>query len=340
METPDVNCFSEEKFCEYKGRRYHVRDNGAVYRQCKNDGIKRKWDEEWTFGKFDPNTGYMLIGQERVHRIVCTAFHGEPEGDRNVVDHIDTNRCNNRPDNLRWVTKLENTLLNPITRAKVELICGSIEAFLKDPTLLYGHESENPNFAWMRTVTAEEAERSLRRWKEWTAKPKEEREAKGERKGPGEWLYEPQRQESMAYDDLDFEGFDEPSYYDSLTPNVRQLNWKTPTEFLCCPGMDVEPSIQAYFNNLEIGKQFTHDDYGNHSDVMDYGINEEEKALYVLTFKGDGVKHYGLCKIFIEEGYYFHESITTYWDENGAKQGMASALGQEWNGPDSIDNYC
>ena len=85
METPDVNCFSEEKFCEYKGRRYHVRDNGAVYRQCKNDGIKRKWDEEWTFGKFDPNTGYMLIGQERFHRIVCNEFHGYPEAYINLL---------------------------------------------------------------------------------------------------------------------------------------------------------------------------------------------------------------------------------------------------------------
>ena len=157
MEQNIINVFSDEKVCEYKGRRYYVRDNGAVYRQCQNDGKLRKWDEEWTFGKFDPNTGYMLIGQERVHRIVCTAYHGEPVGDRNVADHIDTNRCNNRPENLRWVTKLENTLLNPITRAKIELICGSIEAFLENPSLLYGHESENPNFTWMRAVTKDES---------------------------------------------------------------------------------------------------------------------------------------------------------------------------------------
>ena len=131
MEQNIINVFSDEKVCEHKGRRYYVRDNGAVYRQCQNDGKLRKWDEEWTFGKFNPNTGYMLIGQERVHRIVCTAYHGEPVGERNVAEHIDTNQCNNRPENLRWVTKLENTLLNPITQAKIELICGSIEAFLE-----------------------------------------------------------------------------------------------------------------------------------------------------------------------------------------------------------------
>ena len=106
-----IGVFGQEMVCEYKGRRYYVRDNGAIYRQCKEDGVKRKWDEEWTFGKFDPNTGYMLIGQERVHRIVCTAYHGEPVGEKIIVDHIDTNRCNNRPDNLRWVFAIPTAMI-------------------------------------------------------------------------------------------------------------------------------------------------------------------------------------------------------------------------------------
>lgn len=255
MEQNIINVFSDKKVCEYKGRRYYVRDNGAVYRQCQNDGKLRKWDEEWTFGKFDPNTGYMLIGQERVHRIVCTAYHGEPVGERNVADHIDTNRCNNRPENLRWVTKLENTLLNPITRAKIELICGSIEAFLENPSLLYGHESENPNFTWMRAVTKDKSEYSLERWKEWAAKPIEERKAKGERKGPGEWIFS---EEEMAearkwngdWENREYKSWDQQKaeieketqrYYkeqqyslkDSLTLGTRQLDWKPPQNSYC-----------------------------------------------------------------------------------------------------------
>ena len=35
------------------------------------------------------------------------------------IDHIDTNRCNNRKENLRWFTKLENALNNEITRNKI-----------------------------------------------------------------------------------------------------------------------------------------------------------------------------------------------------------------------------
>lgn len=270
---PMLNEFTREEVCVYKGRRYYVRDNGAVYRQCKEDGIKRKWDEEWTFGKFDPNTGYMLIGQERVHRIVCTAYHGEPVEDRNVADHIDTNRRNNRPDNLRWVTKLENTLNNPITRAKVELICGSIEAFLANPSLLYGHESENPNFKWMRAVTKEEADRSLKRWSEWAAKPKEERMPKGE--GVGEWIFSEEEMkeaarwsggscyagsynsyaEHIAAVEAENQRIYEEQYglKDSLTPGAKQLDWNTPTEFPLIPQHISDTPLQDYLARLSKG---------------------------------------------------------------------------------------
>ncbi len=48
--------------------------------------------EFWTFGIKHIENGYMYISQERVHRIVATAFHGEPRSKDLVVDHIDTNR--------------------------------------------------------------------------------------------------------------------------------------------------------------------------------------------------------------------------------------------------------
>lgn len=354
----NLSDFTREQVCEYKGRRYYVRDNGAVYRQCQDDGKRRKWDEEWTFGKFDPNTGYMLIGQERVHRIVCTAYHGEPVGDRNVADHIDTNRCNNRPDNLRWVTKLENTLLNPITRAKVELICGSIEAFLENPSLLYGHESENPNFTWMRAVTKEEAEHSLERWKEWAAIPIEERKSKGERKGPGEWIFSDEEMaaarkwngdrenrgyKSWAQQKAEIEE-ETRRYYeeqyglkDSLTSVAKQLDWKTPTEFLLCPQEGQELTLQSYLSNLENGKVFTRTEYGDGGEVLEAGYNSEEDAVYVLTYKEDTMKPWALCKITFQDGYFIHENRHIF--EDGGQKYFTLAMGREWTGGDVFDDF-
>jgi len=41
------------------------------------------------------------------HKLVCEAWHENPEG-KPCVNHKDNNRKNNRPDNLEWVTHKEN----------------------------------------------------------------------------------------------------------------------------------------------------------------------------------------------------------------------------------------
>lgn len=50
---------------------------------------------------------------EKVYRVIAQLFVPNPEN-KPEVDHIDTNRNNNRADNLRWVTHKEN-MNNPIT---------------------------------------------------------------------------------------------------------------------------------------------------------------------------------------------------------------------------------
>lgn len=356
MEPIDIDVFDREKQCEYKGRVYYVRDNGAVYRRCQDDGKIRKWDEEWTFGKLDQNSGYMLIGLERVHRIVCKAYHGEPIGDRNVADHIDTNRCNNRPENLRWVTKLENTLNNPITRAKVELICGSIEAFLENPNLLYGHESENPNFSWMRAVTREEGQRSLKRWNEWAAKPIEERKPEG--KGVGEWIYQADKTEKPSKTHSRYVGpynswaehkaaveemnrrQAELDYglKDSLTPGAKQLNWKTPAEFPEVPQTITATPLLDYLARLPRGTIYTRNSWGE-SPVYDAAMAEDGSHLSVLT-EITGVTNFALSEVTFENGFFVHKSIRTTFTEEGARKYFTESLGREWTGGEVFEDGC
>jgi hypothetical protein len=350
--------YTREEVCVYKGRKYYVRDNGEIYRQCKEDGIIRKWDEKWTFGKFDPKTGYMLIDQERVHRIVCTAYHGEPVGDRNVVDHIDTNRCNNRPENLRWVSKLENTLLNPITRAKVELICGSVEAFLNNPQLLYGHESENTNFSWMRAVNKEEAKHSLERWKEWAAKPIEDRKPKGH--DVGQWIYEGEKpttthkpsnrpryagpynsweEHKAAIEEANKRYYEEQyGCKDSLTPGAKQLDWKTPTEFPQIPQEITATPLQDYLAHLPKGAIYTRNRWGE-SPVYEAAMSEDGSHLAVVT-EISGVTHFALSEVTFENGFFVHKSIRTFFTEEGAQKYFTESLGREWTGGDVMEDYC
>lgn len=178
-----IDIFEKESECDYKGEHYSVRDNGAVMRHPKNNHHPRRLDCFWTFGKKDDKTGYMFLGSARVHQIVATAFYGPPESSTMIVDHKDTNRCNNRAENLRWLTRLENALNNPITRKRIILCCGSISAFINNPALLREDPSE-PNTKWMRTVTKEEAARCLKHLERWAA---EDTMPVG--KGIGEWIF-------------------------------------------------------------------------------------------------------------------------------------------------------
>lgn len=165
-----VDIFEKEAECDYRNEHYSVRDNGAVMRFPKENKKRRSIDGVWTFGSLDIVNGYRLIGGERVHRIVATAFLGPAPTTKHVVDHIDTNKQNNRPENLRWVTRLENIILNPITRKRIEDLCGRpIEEVLDNMSIL--HSINIPNsFAWMHTVTKEESLATLKRFNNWVEK--------------------------------------------------------------------------------------------------------------------------------------------------------------------------
>ncbi len=151
-----LDIFEIEKTCEYRGEIYHVRNNGAIYRSRNLNKRKRPLDEKWTFGNPSSQSGYMNISSETVHRIVATAFHGQPPTIKHVVDHIDTNKRNNRPENLRWLTQIENLLLNHTTLSRLIFSYGSIDNFFNDPSKPLNGRLDS-NFDWMRTVSKEES---------------------------------------------------------------------------------------------------------------------------------------------------------------------------------------
>lgn len=73
-----IEKYSREVTIDYKGEKYSVRDNGAIFKHARNNERKRPTDEIWTFGKVN-SKGYLAIAGETIHRIVCFAFHGEPD---------------------------------------------------------------------------------------------------------------------------------------------------------------------------------------------------------------------------------------------------------------------
>lgn len=277
-----------------------MRDNGAVLRhkpECKPK--PRPLDEKWTFGKKDLNTGYMLIGSHRVHIIVATAFYGEHDTTKLVVDHIDTNRCNNRFENLRWLTRLENALINPVTLRRIEYLCGGdINKFIADPSCLRDLAGTNKDVMWMRTVSPEEARNAYKRVMEWSKRPYAPSKMDATANRIDDWIFTPYNGSIEAkqfgnYKEKSVERITEPSiqYFDSLTPSAKQIAWTTPTEFPLCPLDRGRLSLEEYVSNLGKGKIITKNKYGCHF-VDDYKLVNDK--LYIRTHTADGIKPYSL----------------------------------------------
>ena len=329
----DINDYREEKTCIYKDEEYWVRDNGAVLRKSRLNQKLRKLDNIWTFGKLNTKTGYLEIASVRVHRIVASAFHGEPPTKEHIVDHIDTNRQNNRPSNLRWITRLENVVLNEVSRKKIEHRTGvSIYEFLENPSA-YRDAFDDPDFSWMRRVTEEEAKACLENVKYWkNNKPKINRSnAK-----IGEWIYQHQDIEHTM--SKHFMPERNSNIIDSLTPLAKQKDWITPTTFVCCPTeIDSDP-IQSYLKNLSVNAIFTENHYGK-SIIVKYATIDNNAIVIIATISSS-IKPFGLIKITFENGYYVHANLGTFFEEEGAEKQFALAQGLEWTGGNTLDDYC
>lgn len=341
-----LNTYTEERECDYKDRHYKVRDNGSVLRLPKDPAKTRKGDNEWTFGTFNKRNGYLFIGSHQVHRIVATAFHGKPEAETDIVDHIDTDRQNNRPENLRWATKLENAL-NPATRKKLKLMTGlSIEKILEDPSVLKQYNLDR-EYKLLGAVSKEEAQRTLRNIREWAEKPYEIPKVP----------YEPKRKMlhpvparnisplrptpyEMNHMSEGHEGEDKglpAGCIRSLTPNALERGWKVPYEFPFCPQQGED--LKSYLDAIKIGEEVAIGK-GYSFFATEKAMNRDETAICLKTESGkDSVKPYGVMTITMADGWFIHEG-RGYSDEEGQTKYFTIAMGEEWTGGDVFDDLC
>ena len=331
-----IDDYSVEKSCTYKNEEYLVRDNGAVLRKARLNQKVRPMDNQWTFGKNNDRTGYLDIAGVRVHRIVATAFHGEPPTKEHIVDHIDTNRHNNRPTNLRWVTKLENAVLNEATRKKIEYKTGvDIYQFLKEPDK-YRHLLTDTDISWMRRVTEEEAQICLENVKSWGLKSSNEYSVAK----MGNWVYQ-YRPDAIAeaHSKVQFADDEADLFRASIgTPLAFQKNWSTPTAYVCCPERIEGDPMECYFSNLSKDLTFCINEYGK-SIILDFAL-VDKREIVIITKIPSGIKHFALAKIIYKNGKYIHENLGSFFTPEGAQKYFTLEQGLEWTGGEVFDDFC
>lgn len=295
--------YLEERECIYKGRKYLVRDNGAVMRLSNPTGRKTKNDDTWTFGAKD-NAGYLTIGGIRVHLIVAAAYLGEKPDPALVVDHKDTIKVNNRPSNLHYVTRFENLVENPLTRKKLEHAVGlPIEKILENLEVLHGLKLP-PNLTWVKTVSQEEAN-AMR-----------------------------MKMECKASIPVDFSKGSR-SYTDYA---IQADGWFPRGFFPCCPQHE-NSSLQEYADNLSKGATIFYHQYRDYT-VVDFGISADGKTLAVKCMDYESVKQNILISINYSDKRWFIHKCDSFFSEEGLEKYYTIALGQEWKGGNVMDDYC
>lgn len=91
-------------------RSYYAGKDGYIYSSDGNSIVRLRSSVQ--------TSGYYYIvsiptyngkrKSQRVHRLICTAYHGPAPSSKHTASHIDGNWRNNKPDNLRWESMKQN----------------------------------------------------------------------------------------------------------------------------------------------------------------------------------------------------------------------------------------
>jgi len=320
MKKVNIDDFQREVDCVYDGEHYSVRDNGAIFRHPRADKRPRPNDNKWTFGKENSSNPYLHLSNVRIHRVMATAFHGEPADHKYVVDHIDTNCRNNHPENLRWLTRLENALKNPVTRKKIEYLCGSIEAFLENPSMLNDLQGE-PNFKWMRSVTPEEAENCkvhMSLWANSNTKSKKSTATVNRKKSFEERVYKPLQKWEVGLDG-------EPGLDFSKTPWSAVYMWPGAPYFPCCPQELESDPLEEYFQNLKTGAVLSYSDHKDISyklKILECVILKDKSSIMILSERT--YSRWSIVAIKLDERsrHFIHFVLGSYSNKDEANKAM------------------
>jgi hypothetical protein len=220
--------------------------------------------------------------------------------------------------------------LNPATRKKIEYLCGSIEAFCKDPSILHGMNLE-PNYKWMRTVTVEEGQNCLTRMELWAnseSKKLEGKPIKGNREPFESRVFQPVKKW-----EADLAG--EPGLDFAKNPWCAQYLWGKDTYFPLCPKYLRDDTLLHYQQALKSGLKFAYKDDPEFPDfiVVKSDLSPSRSMVVVMCERSDGC--WAIAGIEQnEKRFCIHFYYGSYLNKNEAEKAFVSKLKSDepWEG--------
>lgn len=83
-----------------------------------------------------------------------------------------------------------------------------------------------------------------------------------------------------------------PDYIESLTTGAVQRNWRTPTEFLCCPAKISDAPLEDYLKIYKL-ENFCKHQYGQ-SEIVKFGLSKDKNSMVIQCFDAKIVSRVGI----------------------------------------------
>lgn len=117
------------------------------------------------------------------------------------------------------------------------------------------------------------------------------------------------------------------------------VKMRIPTKFYCYPRSGAASSLQAYYDNIEIGMLFASNTFAKPF-VFDKAMSLDNNSFVVMGKDIDGAIKSWVVYIVSWNGSNYYHKVRSHFDYQSALKDFILAQGKEWHGGDTLSDEC